>query len=176
MSRVRPKYFDGDGVKDTGQLFDSHAEISDLRLLMDLVHVLDADGKLILFRQFNDGRIGLDQRLEDMVHEEAEVVAEMQDDVLGLELVCELHIVHQVLLHGLADGRFDLGGVDERRRMEAVLDSGLVPQLLDAADTRRDPFIQEIVRVVAAQFDPGKSVFLGEGKILLHRLRSGIKT
>ena len=121
------------GVKDPRQLFDRDAEVGDLRLLVDLVHVLDADGEPVLLRKLDDGRVGLDQTVEDMVHEEAEVVAEMEYHVLGLQLVGKLDVSQQVLLNGLADGRLDLGGIDERRRMEAVLDAGLIPQPLDAA-------------------------------------------
>ena len=85
-----------------------------------------------------------------MVHEEAEVVAEVEHDVFRLKLVGQFDVIHQMLLYGLADGRLDLGGVDERCRVEAVLDTGLIAQLLDPVDALGVPFVQEIVRVVAA--------------------------
>ena len=175
MSSVSPKYFDGIALKTRASSSTVTPEIGDLRLLVDLVHVLDADRELVFLGQFDDGPVGLDQAVEDMVHEEAEVVAEMENDVFGLQLVGELDVIHQVLLDGLADGRLDLGGVDERGRMEAVLDAGLVTEFLDAADSCGGPFVQKIVRVVAAQFDPGKAIFLGKSKVFFHRLRSGVK-
>ena len=162
-------------IEDAGQLFDRDAQIGDLRRFVDLVHVLDPDRELVFLGQLDDGPVGLDQAVEDMVHEEAEVVAEMENDVFGLELVGKLDIIDQVLLNGLADRRLDLRGIDERGGMEAVLHAGLVPQFLDAAHARGGPFVQKVVRVVAAQFDPGKAVLLGKSKVFFHGLRSGVK-
>jgi hypothetical protein len=59
--------------------------------------------------------------------------------------------------------------------VQAVLHPGLITQLLDPADPRGIPLVQKIVGVVAAQFNPGKAVFLGEGEVLLQGLRSSVK-
>src|SRR5208283_1277181 len=155
------------GVEDASELFDGHTEISNLRFLVNFVHIFDADGEFVLLRQFDNRRIRLDQSVEDRIHKKAEVVAEMEHDVFCLKPMSELDIINQVLLDGLADCRFNLGSVDERGRMETVLDTSLIPQLLDAADARGGPFVQKVVGIVAAQFNPGESVLLCERKILL---------
>jgi len=106
----------GDRVKDPRQLFDGDTEISDLRLLVDLVHILDSDGEPVLLRELDDGCVVFNQAVEDVIHEKAEMVPEMEDDVFGLQLVGELHIVDQVLHNGLADGRLDFGPRSRRRQ------------------------------------------------------------
>ena len=74
------------GIGYALEFVNIYNQINDFALLVNLVHGFDADGKPVFLRKLHHRFECFDQASEHVIHKQAEVVAEVENDVFGLQV------------------------------------------------------------------------------------------
>ena len=89
-------------------------QVNDFRILVNLIHIFDSNRDIVFLRELKNRGKCLNKASENLIQKQTEMIPEVENKVFGFQLVCQFHIVQQVLFNGLSHGGLNLGRIDIR--------------------------------------------------------------